>query len=62
LIDWPPWIGAPSGDDEELAGELAQEQAEEPHHLGAVIGRGLRLHHQALVCRDGRDGRAMAAR
>src|SRR5215468_1399704 len=46
-------------DDEELAGDLAQEQAEETHHIGAVVGLRLRLHQQAMVRRDGRNGRAM---
>ena len=48
-------------DDEELASDLAQQEAEKPHHIGAVIGLGLRLHDQALVGRDGRDRRAMIA-
>jgi hypothetical protein len=48
-------------DNEELARELAQQDAQKPHHINAVLGLRLRLHHQALVGGEGRDRRAMIA-
>ena len=46
-------------DDEELAGDLAQEHAQKPDHIRAVVGRGLCLPHQALVLGEGGDRRAL---
>ncbi len=48
-------------DEEELAGHLAEQEVEQSDHIRAVGGRTWRLHHQAVVGREGGDGRAMIA-
>ena len=59
------WLAAMDGgsipDNEEPARELAQQDAQKPHHIAAVIGLRWRWHHQALVGGEGCDRRAMIA-
>jgi hypothetical protein len=54
-------MGAPSGDEEEVASDLAHEQTQETDHLGAVIGPRLGLQEEALVTAQRSDGRAVIA-
>lgn len=54
--------GSAIPDDEQFAPNLAQQEAEEANHVGAVIRLGLGLHIQASVSRDGADGGAMIPR
>ena len=53
--------GSSIPDNEELARELAPQDAQQPHHIAAVLGRRLRWHHQALVGGEGCDRRALIA-
>lgn len=54
--------GSSIPDDEQLALDLAQQEAEEADHVCAVIRRGLGLHVHASVSREGTDRRAMIPR
>ena len=49
-------------DHQQLACDLAQQQAQEPHDIFAAIGMVLHLHQQPPIRRDATDGRQMVAR
>jgi hypothetical protein len=53
--------GRPMPEEEEIARALAQQQPQDPHHLGAVVRSRLGLQEEASVAAEGADGGAMMA-